>query len=196
MLVLLAGIFMAQYLLFGGRGDLIGGWSITSTQLHIGFVRLLYPFLAGMLLQRLGWRIAVKEAFLVAGAALVVLLALPRFGGPAHLWVNGLYEAVAVMLLFPAIVAVGAGNQVMSRASTNLCKFLGGISYPMYITHYPLIYLYTKWSVDDHMPARRGLWVGALLLLTAMTIAYAALKLYDEPVRRWLSRRFLSSAPV
>jgi hypothetical protein len=31
-----------------------------------------------------------------------------------------------------------------------------------------------------------------LLLIVAISIAYASLKLYDEPVRRWLSRRFLT----
>ena len=30
--------------------------------------------------------------------------------------------------------------------------------------------------------------------VAALAIAYACLKLYDEPVRRWLSRRFLSTA--
>jgi hypothetical protein len=30
-----------------------------------------------------------------------------------------------------------------------------------------------------------------LLLTTALSIAYACLKLYDEPVRAWLQRRFI-----
>lgn len=30
----------------------IGGWSLTPTQVYIGFSRLLYPFFAGLLLSR------------------------------------------------------------------------------------------------------------------------------------------------
>ena len=36
-----------------------------------------------------------------------------------------------------------------------------------------------------------GLCVGLLLFIVAIAIAYASLKLYDEPVRNWLKKRFL-----
>ena len=36
--------------------------------------------------------------------------------------------------------------------------------------------------------------VGAGVLAAAVTIAYASLKLYDEPVRRWLSTRLFGRA--
>ena len=36
-LVVLAGCFLFQYLVFGARGDVIGGWAVDPTQLHIGF---------------------------------------------------------------------------------------------------------------------------------------------------------------
>jgi peptidoglycan/LPS O-acetylase OafA/YrhL len=71
---------------------------------------------------------------------------------------------------------------------------LGDISYPLYITHYPLIYIYTGWVVRDKVPAGRGAVAGVLLFITSITIAYTCLKLYDEPVRGWLSRRFLGKA--
>jgi hypothetical protein len=34
---------------------------------------------------------------------------------------------------------------------------------------------------------------GVLLWFAAVSIGYACLKLYDEPVRAWLTRRFLGS---
>ncbi len=37
----------------------------------------------------------------------------------------------------------------------------------------------------------QGITWGAALFVTAVAIAYACLKLYDEPVRRWLSQRLL-----
>ncbi len=186
-----AAAFLMQYLLFGPQGDVIGGWSVTPTQLHIGFARLLYPFLAGMLLMRLGRRIRVRGAFALCSALLVLSFALPRFGGPAHLWVNGLYEGLCILALYPLIVAIGAGSELAGAGSVRMCKFLGDISYPLYITHYPLIYIYTAWVTRDKIPAARGAVWGVVLLLTAVAIAYACLKLYDEPLREWLSRRFL-----
>ena len=191
-LVVLSAAFLVHLLVFGPRGDVIGGWAVNQEQLHIGFARLLYPFLAGMLLERLGRLIHVKHAFALCSLLLIVTFSLPRFGGPAHLWVNGLYEAFCIIVVFPIVVSMGAGDRLTSAGPIKLCKFLGELSYPLYITHYPLIYVYTAWVTRDHVPAARGAVWGAVLLMTAVTIAYACLKLYDEPVRRWLSARYLT----
>ncbi|SFS13660.1 Peptidoglycan/LPS O-acetylase OafA/YrhL, contains acyltransferase and SGNH-hydrolase domains [Granulicella pectinivorans] len=192
-LVLLSAGLLIQLTVFGPRGDVIGGWSVDPTQLHIGFARLLYPFFAGILLMRLGKRIHIKNAFAICSVLIVILLAFPRIGGPQHLWMNGLYEALCIIVVFPLIVAMGAGDSVTGGFPMRLCKFFGELSYPLYITHYPLIYWYTAWVTRDKVPARIGAPVGVLLLIVAVTIAYACLKLYDEPVRAWLKRRFLDA---
>jgi peptidoglycan/LPS O-acetylase OafA/YrhL len=75
--------------------------------------------------------------------------------------------------------------------STTVCKFLGDISYPIYITHYPLIYLYTGWAVDKKMTIQHAWPYSVLTLVSAIAIAYACLKLYDEPVRKWLKKKLL-----
>jgi peptidoglycan/LPS O-acetylase OafA/YrhL len=76
-------------------------------------------------------------------------------------------------------------------SANRICGFLGDISYPIYITHYPLIYLYTAWVGDQHLSLAQS-YPGALLVFFgSFALAYASLKLYDEPVRNWLKRRFL-----
>jgi peptidoglycan/LPS O-acetylase OafA/YrhL len=188
----LSAVFLI-HMLVTGEGDAIGGWALNAAQLHIGFARLLFPFLAGMLLMRSGKRIHVRYGFFLCSVLLFVCFALPRFGGPRHLWVNGVYEAFCIIAVFPVIVAIGAGNLQATSVSNGLCRILGDISYPLYLTHYPLIYLYTAWiGQRPHSPAQRAGW-GVLLWFTALAIGYASLKLYDEPVRAWLSRRFLRS---
>ena len=192
-LSLLTGLsaILLIHMLVTGEGDAIGGWSLNGAQLHIGFARVLFPFLAGMLLMRSGKRIRVRHGFYLCSLLLVICFALPRFGGPHHLWVNGLYEALCIIAVFPVIVAIGAGELKPTDASNRLCRTLGDISYPLYLTHYPLIYLYTAWIArGPHSIAQRAGW-GVLLWCTAVAIAYACLKLYDEPVRSWLTRRFL-----
>ncbi len=191
-LVLLSAAFLVHLAVFGPRGDVIGGWSIDQTQLHIGFARMLFPFFAGILLMRLGKRIHVPRAFPLCSALLIVIFCLPRFGGPTHLWMNGLYESICIIILFPIIVLMGAGDRPISASSTRLSKLFGDLSYPLYITHYPLIYVYTAWVIRDKVPAARGAVFGVLLFFTAIAIAYACLKLYDEPLRAWLQRRYLT----
>lgn len=190
-LVFLSACLLLQYELWGPQGDVIGGWSIDPKQLHIGFARLLFPFFGGILLMRLGKRIHVKGAFTLCSLLLVAAFSVPRIGGADHLWMNGLYESFCIIILFPIIVSMGAGDSVNGRFSTRLCEFLGAVSYPLYITHYPLIYIYTGWVVRDKVPAATGAIVGVVLVSTSVLLAYAYLKLYDEPVRGWLTRRFL-----
>ena len=189
-LVLLCAGLLVHLAVTSPQGDVIGGWSVDRQQLHIGFARVLAPFFLGLLLMRAGPRIHVKGAFAVCSLLLVAALAMPRVGGPT-LWLNGLYESFCILVVFPIIVMIGAGDRVAGPSATPLCRLLGDLSYPLYMTHYPLVYIYTAWVVRDNVPAGRGAIVGAALFLTSITVAYACLKLYDEPVRRWLNRRLL-----
>ncbi|HUZ62049.1 MAG TPA: acyltransferase [Hanamia sp.] len=190
--VFLCACLLVHYLLWGPTGDLIGGWSLNATQLNIGFTRLLFPFFAGVLLCRMGKLINVKGGFWLCSLLVVIILSVPRIGGSEHLWMNGLYESISVIIFFPLIISIGAGSKITGTRSIKACKFLGDISYPLYITHYPLIYIYTAWVVDNKIPLGwHGLLVGLLLLIGSIAIAYACLKLYDEPLREYLKVRFL-----
>lgn len=190
-LSILSAAVLTHYLVTTPRGDITGGWSVNAMELKVGFIRLVFPFLAGMLLQRMHKRIHVKNAFLWCSLLLLVVLFLPRFGTPHTLWINGLYEALVIILVFPVIVAMGAGEQSNGKTATRVSRVLGAVSYPVYITHYSLIYIYTAWVYDGKLTPKQGVAWGAALFVTAFAIAYACLKLYDEPVRRWLNKRFL-----
>lgn len=190
-LVVLSACFLAQYLIMGPNGDVIGGWSIDQTQLHIGFARLLYPFFAGVLLMRMGKLIKVKGAFAICSLLLITVFSIPRIGGSGHLWMNGLYEAVCIILFFPLIVSIGAGSVMTGKYTIKICKFLGALSYPLYIIHYPLIYLHLAWVTNHKIPMVTGLFGGLVVLIAAIVIATLSLKYYDEPVRKWLTKRLL-----
>ena len=190
-LVFLAACALVHYCLTGPSGDVIGGWSITPVQLRIGFTRLMYPFFAGLLLFRIGKLTNVKHAFFWCSLLLVVVLSIPRIGGSGHLWMNGLYESAVIIFMFPLIVYLGASSEVKGKAAIRLCKFLGNISYPLYITHYPLIYIYTGWVYNNKTPLRKGFPIALFVLIFSVSLAYACLKLYDEPVRLWLKKKLL-----
>jgi peptidoglycan/LPS O-acetylase OafA/YrhL len=110
--VVLAAGLLLQLALTSATGDVIGGWSLDATQLHIGFARVLYPFFAGLLLSRVAKPTPIKHAFLLSSLLLIVVLAMPRIGDSAHLWRNGLYDAFSIILLFPLLVFLGAGGEV------------------------------------------------------------------------------------
>ncbi len=195
-LTICAAAFLVQLAVFGKRGDLIGGWSLDAGQLHIGFARLLFPFLAGMLLMRLGKRVNVRGAFGLCSLLLVAVLALPRVGGADHRWLNGLYDSLCVIVAFPLIVAIGAGGSLAAGWSTRIARWLGDISYPLYITHYALIYTYTEWVSRHSASATYTMGIGALVFLASVALAYACLKFYDEPVRKWLQSRAARTSGV
>ena len=191
--VLLSAVLLIHYTVMGPQGDLIGGWSLNAAQLNIGFTRVLYPFFAGVLLCRMGRLPKISGAFWVCSLLIVVVLSIPRIGGPGHLWMNGVYESFVVLLVFPLIVAIGAGGSIRNKHSIRICRFLGDISYPMYITHYPIIYVFTAWVSRNKISMGSGLWAGLLVLVASMALAYACLRLYDEPVREWLKEKVLKA---
>ncbi len=188
-LVFLAGAALIHMAVTSPNGDIIGGWSITGEQLRIGFTRLAFPFFAGLLLFRVTKLTTVKNAFLWCSLLVVAALATPRVGGLDHLWLNGLYDSAAIILVFPLIVWLGASAAPESGIMDRVCKFFGDISYPIYITHYPLVYIYIGWVSNEKLSIAQT-WPWALLTYAgAVALAYGCLKLYDEPVRKWLKNK-------
>ncbi len=190
-LVVIAGCAMIHLAVTSPGGDLIGGWSVTAEQLRIGFTRVMYPFFAGLLLSRTAKLTYVKHAFFWCSLLLVIILAMPRIGGSEHLWANGLYESLSIIFIFPVIVFLGAGGKIKGKRAESVCKFLGDISYPIYITHYPLIYIYTAWVADHKPTMQQALPFALLTFVSSFLIAYITLKWYDEPVRKWLKKKVL-----
>ena len=176
----------------------VGGWSTTPDQLQVGLTRLLYPFFCGLLVSRMGKLIKVKAGFWWCSLMIVVLFCMPWMGigteGEAR-WTNGLYEAICILVCFPLIVAMGAGSSVIGSKSSAINKFLGEISYPIYITHYPLIYMQMSWA-DSHkdVPLGTHIFVGVCIFVLSILVAYGAYRLYDLPVREWLKHKLFRSA--
>ena len=173
----------------------VGGWELSPQHLLIGFTRLLYPFFGGILLARLGGKFALRYGFWWCAIAIAAVLCVPCIAanGVVSIW-NGLFEAIVVLTVFPLIVAAGAGSAVAGR-SAKICKWLGEISYPLYIVQYPIVFtLFGGWKTNHPEASYGELWVvniGTILL--SIFLAWAALKLYDIPLRKYLigkSKRF------
>lgn len=195
-LVFVAACFTIHYAFTNPNGDIIGGWSIDdATQLKIGFIRLSFPFLMGMLLAKTAKLNFTKNAFLSTSILLIVLFAFPRLGGHDALWKNALYACFALIVMFPIVILLGAGGKVVGNRSNQLCKFLGDISYPIYITHFPLVYVFMSWVVNGkHDLTQPESWLfGGVTVLASIALAYISMKFYDIPIRKLLSKKLISN---
>ena len=189
-LVFLAGSGLAVFAIFGPLGDICVGYSLTGTEFTGGILRLLFSFSAGMLLFRIFKPIKIKGAFWICSIAIIALLAVPRIGGYDHLWMNGIYDTLCVVLLFPLLVHWGASGKTTDKYTIKICKFLGDISYPLYMVHYPFIYLYYAWVKNNNLTFQESFPGAAAVVIGSIILAYFSLKFYDIPVRKYLTNRF------
>lgn len=190
-LVAAAGCGLAVFSVWGPLGDICVGFSLTGENIVGGSLRLLFAFPAGLLLSRVFRSVRVRGAFWIGSLAVVALASVPRIGGSEHLWMNGVYDALCAVVLFPLIVWIGASGKTTDRVTSRICKFLGDISYPLYMVHYPFIYLYYAWVKNENLTFGQSLPGAAALVAGSVALAWLCLRFYDEPVRRFLSKRLL-----
>jgi peptidoglycan/LPS O-acetylase OafA/YrhL len=172
-----AGIGIVSY----RAGNLLGGWS--KDNFLDGGARVAYSFLAGLLIYRSNWIIKNRIGF----AGLAVLLSL-AFLMPLSQY-EWAVEALIVLIYFPLLVALGAGS-CLAPQWKKVCQFSGGISYPLYMTHYAAIWIFGSYITTRKPEADKLVYIvigGTVLLVMC---AYAAMVLYDTPVRRYLAKRW------
>ena len=187
----LTGCGLAAYAVLGPLGDLCSGFVLNGEQFLGGSLRLLFAFPAGLLLSRVFRPVRIRGAFWLCSLAVVAIAAIPRLGGAERLWLNGLYDTLCAVVLFPLILWFGASGRTTDRLSAAICKFLGDISYPLYIVHYPFIYWYYAWVKNERLTFGESLPGAAALVAGSVALTYLCLKLYDIPVRRYLTARWL-----
>lgn len=190
-IVLLSGLGLLATAISGSQGDLCVGWAVNEEQIVGGSLRLIFAMTMGLVLCRSFRPRPSRHSLYWGGAALILLAVLPRFGGLEAFWLNGLYDTLVVVLAFPLIIYFAASEQVMNPRLTQACSFLGELSYPLYLVHYPFLYCYYAWvknhglSFVDSLPGALALFFGSI------TLAWLTLRLYDAPLRQWLAKHWL-----
>jgi len=161
-------------------GNVMGGWG--GSTFWDGSVRISFSFLAGLLIYRSNFIIKNKLGF--AGIGLLLFLS---FVMPFTKW-NWLTEPFVVLIFFPLLIALGAGAN-LSAGLKKICEFSGKISYPLYMTHYAVIWMFLNYY-STHKVGTNQL---ALIIITGtivlIAVSYLVMVLYDIPVRKYLSRK-------
>lgn len=193
-LVVLAAVALASFAMFNLSGNyhLGVGWTLMDYNLAGGFLRMLFSFSIGLLMSRNFKPLHVRGAFWICSLGIAVLLSVPYIGGTETPWMNAAYDSVCTIFLFPMLVYLGASGKATDKGTVKVCKFLGDISYPVYIIHYPFMYLFYAWLWSNKLSFAQSWPVAVVIFFGSILLAYASLKLYDEPVRKWLSKKFLA----
>lgn len=190
---ILLGIAHAWFFIGNVSGyDMIGvGWTIDEVNFWGGLVRMLFPFSMGMLLARTFKPRKIKGAFWICSIALIVLFSIPYIVSTGNVSLNSLYEFICIAFLFPLIVWLGACGTA-NGTTGRMNSLLGELSYPLYIVHYPIMYIFYAWLIKNNIYTLDNcLGVAALVIVSSIALAFLCMKLYDEPVRRWLTRKFM-----
>ena len=141
------------------RGSIDAGWALGS--FHYGMVRVMFGFSAGAMLYRFWPRWKVPNPLILT---LLILALLMPVASPA-------YQLGIALILFPWLLVIAANAPSFRGAKT-----LGDLSYPLYIVHVPVfLILAAAWR--------------PLQMFAAIAVAMLAVRYYDEPVRRWLTRK-------
>lgn len=160
---------------------LVSGLALVVIQLRLEGIDLGWSWLT------LWWGVP-RVTFSFFMGVLIFRVKIPRPNLPPLL----ILAAFPALLFAPPLLAVLAGYPLLLIAATapdargsRVMAAMGALSYPLYVIHFPLLYL-VGWLLARRMPEWASIPVSIALMLLA---AFVALKLWDEPVRRWLSRR-------
>ena len=173
-----------------GYGSIGVGWTVDTTNLLGGTLRMLCPFTIGMLMSRVFKPIKnVRGAFWICTIILLVLFHVPFIDGGTPMSLNGIFEVACIICIFPIIVWLGASGTTTDNTSRRICRFLGDISFPLYIVHYPLMYAFYMWLMKTRLYTFSETWPIAISTMAcSVCIAWLSLRFYDEPVRKWLKK--------
>jgi peptidoglycan/LPS O-acetylase OafA/YrhL len=167
--------------------NLDGGWGLRN--FLNGFPRVFFGFSFGILLhsladdkrlaklRNLGGRF-ITHPYIVY-LLLIVIFAIPKM-------VKGMYPAFVIAVAAPFLVYIGSTLPCKGNVNTKIARFLGWISFPIYCLHFPIglavFFFAEKSGYSKNFAALVSI---GLTFLVSIVVT----KLYEEPVRRYFSKR-------
>jgi peptidoglycan/LPS O-acetylase OafA/YrhL len=83
---------------------------------------------------------------------------------------------------------LGAGAS-LTPGLKKLCVFSGNISYPLYMTHYAVIWIFGNYLTTQKPGPTELTFIVIAGTILLVGIAYLVMVLYDIPVRRYLTNK-------
>lgn len=162
---------------FGGDNFLAGG------------ARVFYSFLAGMLVYRLNWKI--KNNF---GFPAMTILLLIAFLFPFLERANWLVDPLIVIFYFPLLIVLGSCGPQLKPIYSRVCRFSGNISYPLYMIHYPFLWIFLSY-IQRHKPSMSEMMLITIIgVVSLIGLAYYLMVWIDIPFRNYLKKKPLDNS--
>jgi peptidoglycan/LPS O-acetylase OafA/YrhL len=172
-----AGLCFVSY---RAGGSLLGGWN--GATFWDGAARISYSFLVGMLIFRSNWIIKSKLGFVSLSALLLLAFLMPFTE-----W-NWLTEPLVVLFYFPLLIALGAGAK-LTEGFKKICIFSGKISYPLYMTHYAVMWIFANYYTTYKPETTELFFIISIGTLLLVGFTYLTMVFYDIPIRKYLTDR-------
>jgi len=145
------------------NGSVSGGFGFSN--FYVGFPRVTYHFFIGVLIytQYRKYGFDSKIIAFVSVALLMVTFAVD----------SSLLSMFTLFILAPFVVLANA-RITFDGYAERMCTWLGDISYPLYIVHWPIFQLlYLFGHLDGLTPATRVLLMGVIAIVLAWPLAIA-----------------------
>lgn len=185
----ITALLLLAFALWMGENFISYGWSSDPINMLGGIIRISFGYPMGLLLARMYKEktpgiITDSRVFLYCSLALLLIFLVPGLGD-----FSCYYQIFCLVVLFPLVIWYGARGAV-EGGQKKCISFLGRLSYPLYAVHYPLIYLYIYW-IKQVDPQGALFYGGAVAVILAnLLLGTLCLLCYDEPVRKWLSKKW------
>jgi peptidoglycan/LPS O-acetylase OafA/YrhL len=150
-----------------------------------GAARVGYSFFCGVAMQRVAKPHPDQRRhpgpILAVGLLALILLA------PVVI-ASRIFDPAIVIVAFPAVLFLALQGEPQG-AMRRFGLFAGDVSYPLYVTHFPIMQLFLH-ALGPNKPT--GVTLALVLageLTTIVAVAVIVLLFFDRPVRAWLHRR-------
>lgn len=191
-LVVLLGLLLTGFALTdpSGYGFIGVGWTLDGVNFVGGLLRMAFPYSLGLLMSRHFKPCRIKGAFLLSTLLLLVLFHVPAIAPAGGICLNGLYEMGCIIVAFPLIVWLSASAAQGTPSEEALYRGLGQLSYPLYLTHYPIMYLFYAWLIREQCYGLADCWQVVLpLYVGCVLFGWLVYRYYETPVRQRLAAR-------
>jgi peptidoglycan/LPS O-acetylase OafA/YrhL len=170
------------------QGSLEAGGALG--ELAPAFARVSFSFFAGVALYKIFLARGISRIPWGGVASALILSAVLSPPGAVN---RMFFDPAIVMVIFPIIIILSIGDEPTGKVR-RFASFAGQLSYPLYITHYPImrVFLYLAEKHQIH-----GLTLDAMIaveILVILAAAALALYFYDNPIQALLKRRKLARA--
>ena len=170
------------------NGSLDGG--LTAATFHVGSLRVLFGFTAGMAVYLYAARFP-RQSGEPATAAAVAGLCLAFFADG-----NWISDSVLAVAVFPLLVLTGARGSLRG-AWRRVGGWLGDISYSVYLLQTPAM-LFVSWAFKlavGRKIAEFAPYSGVAFVVALLGVSYLCWRFFELPARNYLRRRLTSPTP-